>query len=118
MIALYWNFNINFIRVFAELCAGPVNYLRTELIVPTTAATGRRAGTNVAATGRILFATGRAFLTAGRAFLVNQLFWSGAAEEKDGAVFISKTGYTLCNYNIFMLFTNPIYLCYDVYTSC
>jgi hypothetical protein len=51
------------------------NYLRIELIVPTTAATGRRAGTNVAATGRILFATGRAFITAGKAFLVNQLFW-------------------------------------------
>lgn len=82
--------------------AGVVNYLRRELIVPTTAATGRRAGTNVAATGRTLLTTGRAFLIAGMAFLVNQLFWSGAAEEKVRGVFISKTGYTIPVYYYFI----------------
>jgi hypothetical protein len=51
------------------------DYLRRELMVPTTAATGRSAGTNVAATGRILFAIGRAFFRAGKAFLVSQFFW-------------------------------------------
>jgi hypothetical protein len=70
--------------------------------VPTIAATGRRAGTNVAATGRTLFATGRAFITAGKAFLVNQLFWSGAEEEKVRGVFISKTGYTIPGYYNFI----------------
>jgi len=79
-----------------------VNYLRRELTAPTIAATGRRAGTNVAATGRILFATGRAFITVGKAFLVNQFFWSGAEEEKVRGVFISKTGYTIREYYNFI----------------
>jgi hypothetical protein len=58
-------------------------------MVPTTVATGRSAGTNVAATGRTRLAIGRALFTAGRAFLVNQLL-ECASEEKEGVVFISK----------------------------
>jgi hypothetical protein len=46
-------------------------------------ATGRRAGTKVAATGRILLATGKAFLTAGMAFLVSQLLECTSALEKE-----------------------------------
>jgi hypothetical protein len=95
--------------VCGDVCGGAVHYLRRELIVPTIAATGRRAGTTVAATGRTLFATGRtlfatgrAFITAGKTFLVNQLFWSGAEEEKVRGVFISKTGYTIPRHYYFM----------------
>jgi hypothetical protein len=44
-------------------------------MAPTTAATGRSAGTNVAATGRTLLAIGIAFITAGKAFFVRKFFW-------------------------------------------
>jgi len=74
-------------------------------MVPTTVATGLRAGIKVAATGRTRLAIGRAFFTAGRAFLVNQLFWSGAAEEKEGVVFISKRVILYYHIITFMLIT-------------
>ena len=56
-----------------------MRFLLREPMAPTTTAAGARAGTNVAATGRMRSATGNAFLTAGMIFLLMKVLCLGAS---------------------------------------
>lgn len=81
------------------------NYLLREPMAPTTVAAGARAGTNVAATGRMRSATGSTFLSAGTTFFFKKFFCSGASVAlKSISIFVKGGGYAIRIYYIFVSF--------------